>query len=309
MRSRFAGARESIPTDTLRRWRASASATALVAVVLVAATRAAAQEPGTERPGSGEGDRVTAQWPDDLDELAEELANELSQLVQVPIIHNFELGLGVNDDGFRYLLVTRPRIPVALPGGWLVVTNAVARFAYVDDVIAPDGTGAGSVSGTSDGEIYSLLSPPLGIEGLRVGAGPYVLLPAGNPQLGLLSFAAGPAVAVMWQGHDFVLNAHVTHGWSMVDDGTDYSLTSIFPSVSYVFDTGTSLVVQTEAVYEWHSGVWTVPLAAGVSQVVNLGPLLRMAFGIQGKWFVERPIMAPDWGIRLITTLLFPDLD
>lgn len=289
-------------------WDGGLAGVALVWVLGALEPRAVAQETAAEAART-EGAQA-AEHRGDLDELAEEVANELSDLVQIPLIHNFELGLGVNDDGVRYLLVTRPRIPVALPGGWLVVTNAVARFVYVDDVAAPDGTGAGaSVVGTGDGEIYSLITPPLGIDGLRVGAGPYVLFPAGNPQLGLLSFGVGPAVALMWQGHGLVVSSHVTHGWSMVDDQTDYSLTTIFPSLTYVFDTGTSLVVQAEAVYEWHSGVWTVPLAAGVAQVVSLGPLLRMAFGIQGKWFVEHPVMGPDWGVRVITTLLFPELD
>jgi len=153
-----------------------------------------------------------------------------------------------------------------------------------------------------------LVAPPRLVEGLRFGVGPFALFPSGNPRLGLLNVGVGPAGAVTWQGHGVVLDLTVLHAWSFVDDESDYSLSQIIPAVSYVFDTGTAITVQSEMVYEWHSDAWTIPLNAGVSQVLSIGPFFRMSVGIQGKWWPESPPGGPAFGLRLITTLLFPEL-
>lgn len=75
--------------------------------------------------------------------------------------------------------------------------------------------------------------------------------------------------------------------------------------MSYVFDTGTSITVQSEMIFEWRSEAWSIPVNLGLSQVFSVGPLFRMSAGLQGKWW--RSPAGPDWGFRVITTLLFPE--
>lgn len=241
--------------------------------------------------------------------IATRTLNQLANLFQIPIAHNFEWGLGATEGGFRYLLTTRPRIPIPIADDWLLVTTAFFRFHVLDDVLAPDGSGGGSFVGTGDSDVYSLIAPPSVIEGLLFGLGPFAILPSSDPRLGSLHVGFGPGGAVTWQSHGVVLNLIVLHAFSFVDDPTDYSQTQLLPTLSYVFDTGLSIVVQSETVYEWHSDTWVVPLSAGVAQIISPGPLLRMSVGIQGKWWPVSPLAGPDWGARVFTTLLFPELD
>lgn len=160
-----------------------------------------------------------------------------------------------------------------------------------------------------DSDVYSLIAPPSVIEGLLFGLGPFAIFPSSDPRFGSVNMGVGLGGAVSWQGHGVVFNLIVLHAFSFVDDETDYSQTQLLPTLSYVFDTGTSIVVQSETVYEWRADIWVVPLNVGVAQVVSPARLLRMSLGIQGKWWPVSPLAGPDWGVRVITTLLFPELD
>ncbi len=74
---------------------------------------------------------------------------------------------------------------------------------------------------------------------------------------------------------------------------------------SYTFKTTTTLSFATESTYDWIGDQWTVPLVAGVSQLVKIGKL-PMSLGVNGKYWVEGPDSAPDWGMRFTMTSLFP---
>lgn len=275
----------------------------------------AAQEAagGDEPPGKG-AEEEAGPTPERVerdvdDETARRSLNVLATLFQIPIAHNFEWGLGAKDEGFRYLLTARPRIPIVLAREWMLITTAFTRFQVVEDVIAPDGTGAGSHVGMGNSELYALVTPPRWVDELLFGLGPFAIFPSGNPRFGSLNMGVGPGGAVSWQGQGVVLNLVILHAFSFADDENDYSETQLLPTVSYVFDTGTAIVLQSETVHEWISDVWIVPLNLGVNQVISPGPLLRMSIGVQGKWWPVSPAGGPNGGMRFITTLLFPDLE
>ena len=48
-----------------------------------------------------------------------------------------------------------------------------------------------------------------------------------------------------------------------------------------------------------------MPVIAGASQVVPLGRV-PVNFALQGKYWLEGPTTAPDWGIRFVVVLLLP---
>lgn len=237
-------------------------------------------------------------------ELANQLANPLANLVSIPLQSNFDFGMGERDDGYRYLLNVQPVIPVAL-GDWSLIHRVIMPFVYQDDVVTQQDTGGGSIAGMGDTSASVFLVPPP-IEGVMLGVGPALVIPTStDDRLGPGHFGAGPTAIAIWQSHGVTAGALANHVWATTDEADDSSQTFLQPFVSYVLPTSTTLTVQTETTYEWHSDVWTVPLIAGVSQLVHVGPL-PLSFGVLGKGYVEGPSSAPDWGIRAVVTALIP---
>lgn len=67
----------------------------------------------------------------------------------------------------------------------------------------------------------------------------------------------------------------------------------------------TTLSLNTESLYDWERRQWTVPVNAGVNQLVRVGDHL-MQFGVFGRYFPEAPSSAPRWGAQLRLTFVFP---
>jgi hypothetical protein len=75
--------------------------------------------------------------------------------------------------------------------------------------------------------------------------------------------------------------------------------------VAYTTHTHTTFTVNSESTYDWTAEEWTVPFNAGVSQILKLGKQ-PVSIGLMGTWYAEAPAGAPDWGVRLVFTFLFP---
>ncbi len=269
-------------------------------------SRASAQEtPSEPAPSADEASAPAATDGETDTGLANGLANPLANLVSIPLQSNFDFGLGVGDGGFRYLLNVQPVIPIALDRGWIFITRLILPFVYQDGVVSPQGTGGGSVAGMADTTLSMwVATPPLA--GVTLGVGPAMVLPTStNEQLGPGHFAAGPTIVALWQGTGLTVGVLANHVWAATRSETGYIQTYVQPFVNYVLPTSTTLGVSSETSYEWHSAVWTVPLIVTVSQLVRIGPI-PFSLGVAGRWFVEHPVLAPEWGLRATVTALLP---
>lgn len=239
--------------------------------------------------------------------LANELANPIANRISVPLLHNFDLGLGAADDGFRYQLNLQPVIPIPLADGWLVIARVVFPILiYQERVVTPQDPAGEPFAGAADATASVFLVPPHTIAGLTIGAGPAVVPPTStDDRLAPGHTALGPTVAAIWQGHGVTVGVLANHVWALTDEPDDYSQTFLQPQLAYVLPTNTTLTLQSETLYQWYTGVWTVPLIGGVGQLVRIGPL-PLSIGLHGKWFVEHPDSAPDWGLRAFVTAVVP---
>ena len=48
-----------------------------------------------------------------------------------------------------------------------------------------------------------------------------------------------------------------------------------------------------------------MPINAGISKIFKFGDR-PISLGVQGRYYVVRPVNGPEWGARFIATLLFP---
>jgi hypothetical protein len=81
--------------------------------------------------------------------------------------------------------------------------------------------------------------------------------------------------------------------------------TYLQPFASYTFPTQTTLNLSSESTYNWTAGTWTVPIVAGVTQILKVGGQ-PISVGLFGKYYVVRPEGAPAWGLWFALTFLFP---
>jgi hypothetical protein len=98
------------------------------------------------------------------------------------------------------------------------------------------------------------------------------------------------------------------HIWSLTGNSTDGEISSTFvqPFVNYTTPKATSFFLNTEATYDWTENDWSVPINAGVQQLVKIGTQ-RVQFGIGARYWAETTEFGPDgWGARAIVTFLFP---
>lgn len=261
-------------------------------------------------------------------DLAKKLSNPVADLISVPIQMNFNFGGGFDiperhpllrvlprpvarfanrlfgedrDQGFRFLMNVQPVIPISLSEDWNLITRTIIPVVYQDDFL-----GTTSQGGMGDIVQSFFFSPKQG--DFVWGVGPVFLWPtATDDSLGGEKWGAGPTAVVLKQDKGWTYGALANHIWSYAGAGDRESVNLTFfqPFLSYSWPTATTLTINTESTFDWDESQWTVPLFAGVSQVVKIGKL-PVQFTLGGQYWVEGPDSAPDWSLRFVVTFLFP---
>ena len=272
------------------------------------------------------------------DDLAKKLQNPIADLISVPLQSNFDFGGGFDlpsgrssrllqrvlppgparaasrvlsfalrdepdrDQAFRYTLNVQPVIPFSLTRDWNVISRTILPVLNQDDV-----RGVSSQGGLGD-VLQSFFLSPKSSEPFIWGAGPVFLFPtATDDSLGAERWGMGPTGVILKQSGPWTYGLLANHIWSFArdDQRKEINATYLQPFLSYTFKTATTLTCSSESTYDWVGDQWTVPLIGGVSQLVKIGRL-PVSLGVNGKYWVEGPDSAPDWGVRFTMTFLFP---
>jgi len=240
------------------------------------------------------------------EELAMQLSNPVAALISVPIQLNVDSKIGPSRDGTRTLLNIQPVVPFGLNAEWNLISRTILPVVWQDNVFA----GAGSQSGFGDVVQSLFLSPKAPTAGGWIwGAGPVFLLPVGsNDLLTADKWGAGPTAVVLKQDGQWTYGALANQIWSFAGNANraDVSAAFVQPFLTYTTHTATSLIVNTESLYDWNDKQWSVPINAGVTQVLRFGNQLLSVGGLVRYW-ADSPDSGPHgWGFRINLTLLFP---
>lgn len=280
--------------DRAPRW-CRTIATAVALLVLAAAPSSGADG----APAS------TAGGASDAEALAKQLANPVASLISVPFQSNWDFGYGSDDEGWQYKLNVQPVVPISLSEEWNLISRTILPVVFQKEIFR----GSGEQFGLGD-TVQSLFLSPVepGPLGVIWGVGPVFLLPTGTDELlGADRWGAGPTVVALEQTGPWTYGVLANHVWSFAGDGRrpHVSATFLQPFLNYTTKRATGFIVNTESTYDWRANQWTVPINAGVSQVLKLGGQ-RVQLALLGRWYAEAPRGGPEWGVRLAVTLLYP---
>ena len=239
------------------------------------------------------------------DELAKQLSNPVAALISVPLQLNYDDGYGVGGDGERFTLNIQPVVPISLNEDWNVISRTILPLIAQDDVV-----GSGSQSGTGD-TLQSLFFSPKKptSNGWILGAGPAFLLPtASDNVLGSEQWAIGPTIVALKQTSD-----GVTYGalWNYLisvagdDDRADVNSTFIQPFLAKAFPGGRTATINLESTYDFEGHAWNIPVNLMYSKVTKIGNQM-VSFAGGARYYLETPAGGPDWGVRIVVTLLYP---
>lgn len=268
---------------------------ALAAAVVTCPALAQDEAEGPPAPEAGNPDQ----------ELAKQLSNPVASLISVPLQENLDFGMGPDGEGFRSTLNVQPVVPISLGENWNLILRTILPIVYQDEVTGSRETQFG-LGDTTQSFFFSPKKPTSG--GIIWGAGPAFLYPTGtDAALGSEKWGAGPTIVVLRQAGHNTVGLLANHIWSIAGDDAraDISSTFVQPFFSHTTPGATTYTLNTETTYDWLREQWTVPINFTVTQLLKLGDQpLSVGGGV--KYFAEKPAGGPDFGVRLVMTLLFP---
>lgn len=240
------------------------------------------------------------------DQLAKQLANPVATLTSVPLQLNYEREGGRSGDADRTRLNVQPVIPLSLSNDWNLISRTILPVVS-QEAFSPGADSARGIGDVTQSLFFSPAAPTN--RGWVWGVGPAALVPTASDELlGADRWALGPtAVALRQTAGGWTYGGLFNHLVSVDgdEDRADISNTLVQVFASKRIGPGRTLSASVESTYDWEGEQWTVPVNVAVSQVVPVGRQLVSFQGGVGR-YAEGPEAAPEWGLRVTTTFLFP---
>jgi hypothetical protein len=278
---------------------------AMLASVLGTPALASAQDSATQQSGDHAPNSAPEDQASDSQSLAKSLSNPIASLISVPFQFNADFGSGLTDAGEKYTLNIQPVIPISISSGANMIVRTIVPIISQNN-LRGDGNSDFGLGDTLQSFFFSSKKPTKG--GLIWGAGPAMLYPTATDRFtGGDKWGVGPTLVALKQMGPTTVGVLGNHIWSVAGSHNrpDVSATFLQPFVSYTTKRATTFSLNTESTYDWKSKQWSVPINVQVSQIVKVGER-PVSFGLGGRYYVVRPDFGPDWGLRFVTTVLFP---
>lgn len=291
--------------------------TAALVCALGATTASAQTQPGFYHPltlaaadaSSPGGSSAGADAETEQAELAKKLNNPVAALISVPIQNNWDFGIGPAS-AMRYTANIQPVVPISISEDYNLIIRTIMPVIYAEatdnNPLAP-ASARQAHSGLGDITQSFFLSPKDPVGGWILGAGPVMYYPtATDSALGAGQWGAGPTIVALRQEHGFTYGILANQIWSYAgwSDQT-INATYLQPFVAYTTKTYTTFAINTESTYDWTDSQWTVPVNIMVQQLLKIGKQ-PVAFQFGYRYYAQRPLGNPDWGLRFTITFLFP---
>ena len=184
-----------------------------------------------------------------------------------------------------------------------MIVRTIVPLTYQNDVV-PDS----NQFGLGDVTQSFFFSPTPKAGGIIWAVGPVFLYPTATSQrLGGEKWGAGVTALILKQSGKNTVGVLADHVWSIAgnDDRSGISNTFIQPFFSHTTASAMTFGLNTESTYDWKAKKWTVPVNLTVTQLTHMCKQ-PISFGGGVKYYASAPRDGPNWGVRLIFTMLFP---
>lgn len=235
------------------------------------------------------------------EELSQQAANPIANLVSLPIQNNTDYGLGPNDRA-RNVMNIQPVVPVA---GGKLLTRTIFPVVWLPDLAKDSGfrtTGLGDV-------LFTAFYVPESAS-LIWGVGPVLELPTGGSDRGTQKWSAGPSAVLLTQSGSWTLGLLANNLWSFAGDSDRDSVNKGSLQYFIVRQLGQGWYVNSAPILtvNWEADSenrWTVPFGLGVGKLSFVG---RLPVNAQVGGYVNavKPDVGPDWQLRFQLQVLFP---
>jgi hypothetical protein len=204
-------------------------------------------------------------------------------------------------------------IPFSISEHWNLISRTIVPFITQTDITPPragqESTGQTGIGDTTQSFFFSPKAPIGGK--LIFGAGPAMLIPTSTSDpLGNNKFARGPTFVALTQQHGWTVGILMNQLWSFADtDSTQNDVNQMFiqPFIVYANKHGRNYGINTETTCNWNATgtQCAVPINVFAGQIVKLGRQ-PVQFTLGARYYAVQPEGAPQWGMRFVTTFLFP---
>jgi len=233
-------------------------------------------------------------------ELAKKTQNPIANLISLPLQSDWNFNSGPNGDKASYTLNVQPVWPFSVSEDYLLITRTIVPVKSIE--FPKNETGIGDILQSF------FLSPKGSVGGWIVGAGPVFNYPTDSDNLlGSGKWGAGPTAVILRQDQGWTCGLLTNHVWSFAGnrDRSEVNATFLEPFISFTTKTYTSLGMNTESTYDWKAHQWTVPVNFMLQQMVKIGGQ-PVSLQLGYRYYAEKPVYGPDWGVRFQLTFLFP---
>ena len=245
----------------------------------------------------------TSNFAQDANDLAQEAANPIANLMSFPFQNNTNFGMGPYDRTTNILNI-QPVIPF-FEGK--LITRTIFPIVWIPDYGAEDGMLS---TGLSDILFTAFYVPPT--EKITWGPGLALEIPSGGENRGSQKWGLGPSFVMLVQPGEWTLGLLSNYTWSVAgaSDREDVSkgLINLF-IVRQLGDNG--WYVNSVPIITYNSKAesgqqWIVPLGAGFGKLSFLGNGLPLNIQLHYYYNVIRPDFGPKSQLRIQMQVLLP---
>ena len=245
--------------------------------------------------------RLHAQENSKAEDLSQQAANPLADLMSFPFQNNLNMNYGPYNRNLNVLNI-QPVIPFA---GGKVITRTIFPIVRIPDFSSESGKLS---SGLGDIVLTAFYVPKSKV---MWGIGPVLELPTGGSIRGSQKYSMGPSFVVLAQPGDWTFGLLINNTWSIAGKSERDDVNHMLFNLFIVRQLGDGWYVNSVPIItaDWTAASgdqWIVPLGLGGGKLVFLGGKLPLNLQSQIYYNVVRPDFGPEWQWRLQVQILLP---